>query len=308
MSRLFTILCGAAFIVLLTSSGCKSKNEDQQEIDAAWMKTTILIDGQDSIVRQKDLYDAKDNLLATYILSARRIDTVTSAIYSYDKEGLKRVTTYAHGKITHEELHTRVGGRLLHVVETDGADTLSITDYTYYSTGVMMREVKQYVYDSDAPVTIVTNYEKTGLKSSIFKQIYEDSSRIVLTRYEMDKFTHQFDQQKRLIRTQSIFQFGYYEEADSTLDNRYVYNDKNQLIEENHAIKSAVDMPDKITYTYDEAGNMTSATYFAKTKPEYPFPDLIWSKKYTYDSQNRLTSETTSDDATHILYRYTQLK
>lgn len=302
------MLCGAAFVALLTASGCTSNAEGNQVINAAWMKTTILIDGRDSIVRQKDLYDAKDNLLATYVLSAHKSDTVTSTIYTYYKEGLQRITTYAQGKVTHEELHTRVGGRLLKIIETDGTDTLSISDYTYYSTGVMMREVKQYVYDADAPVTIVTNYEKTGLKSSIFKQIYEDSSRIVLTRYEMDKFTYQFDEQKRLIRSQGIFQFGYYEEPDSTLDNRFVYNDKNQLIEEYHGIKSAADMPDKIIYAYDEAGNMTSATYFAKTKKEYPFPDLIWSKKYTYDSKNKLTGESTSNESTQRVYQYTQLK
>lgn len=298
---------GYFWICLITAIGLLYACGDQQgkTDDIDLIKSTFQVGGNDTILKKQEVFNAQGQLIALYTFGSRKNDTVQRTIYIYDQEGLKAVRVFDHNKLLREELHTTIGGRTMRVITMQAKDTVSVSDYTYFPTGTIKRMVVQYGYDASAPITVVTNYNAQGETESIYKQIYEDSTRVVLSRLEMDKFVHTYNEAGQLVGSNGTFTFGYHEAPDSILNVTYQYDAQGRLIKTHHKIKGLVSTLDSIRYAYPNGMEKYRIEYHTVKHREVPdqITDTIFSN---YDEKGRLVFERSTMSGRTFLYTYQQ--
>ncbi|HMU68970.1 MAG TPA: hypothetical protein PK511_03605 [Chitinophagales bacterium] len=277
---------GLAFILCIFASCSDSKDPV-----IAYTKSMYVLNKDEEELRSVTDYDSIDRIIAEYIIGRKGRDTVEKSTYVYGDDGLIRNTTFSNDKITHQQFYVYAGSMLMQMIETDGHDTIGITDYVYYPTGKIKRTVLQLVYDKSSPTIIVTNYNRHGDKETMYKQIYEDSSRLVLSRYEMDKFISTYDSSEKMIRNIDQFFLGYYEEADTTLDVSYQYDDAGRLIVERNAKRIDTSVPDSIFYFYNAAGLLQEKLVFTSSAHHREKVVTTDRVQYDYDKNGRLIKE-----------------
>lgn len=301
MRTFFPILIGG--LALWMAASCEQGDHLKSTVSS--VTSTYQIGGGDTILKRQSCYDSAGSLIAEYVFGSR-MDTVQKTLYRYDDNGLRYKAVYNGKSLTHEAFVVSAGGRILRIVERSGADTLSITDHTYYPTGELRRVVVQYVYDPTSPITVVTNYDPQGKPETVYRQIYTDSSRIVISRMEMDKYTYTFDTAQRLIRSVATITFGYHEAPDTLQDVRNIYDVQGRLLTTHHVHAADTKTPDSIHYVYGDAlPPVMRIEYFNQRRNAEHFV-LSDSIHMVHDALGRLQEERSTLSGKHMLYRYSE--
>lgn len=264
-------------------------------------KTYVEAHGKE-ILRQEMLYDAQNRPIAELFYSAegkvyRRI------AYGYDNNNLIQIRTYQNETLTEEIQQSYIGNRLTYKNVYANEKPVTSTAYTYYATGVIKRTVEDYLFEPDRPITTVTNYDTAGNKMTVFRQIYEDKTKKVISRYEMDQYIRIPHPENQLpSREITLIHFGYYEAADTVSDVRYRYQDT-LLTSTIYHKKGMYDLPDSARYEYNDARQLTrQVNFFTKKLPGLTVhADTL---EYQYDNSGRLILEFDQSKGVKTLYRY----
>lgn len=297
MNKLF-LLFGC---FLLAACGPESNND----LPVASRKITYYNDGEREICRQEDLFDAQNRIIQTFIFGNRANDTISIINYYYSGDLLTGFTTSNNnGEIVETLINDYTLGTLTGELVIRGNDTITIKKFSYFDTGKLMREVTEYPKEKFNPITVVKYYDRFGNLEKKYNQIYEDSTKVVLSRYEMQTFSNKYDSLDNLIETAVTFLFGYYESADSISLTHYRYNESNKLTAQINTKKAANHNIDSIKYFYNEQDLLDySIVYYASNKRAAPLTDTA---SYVYDTNNRIVQEKYSFKGNGFRYVYTK--
>ncbi len=292
------------FVVLLLA-GCEF--DTLQPPTVASRKLTFISDGSREVCRQEDWYDAQNRILQTINFGNRANDTINVNKYYYSGDLLTAIVTVKPtGEIIEIRMNEYTLGKLSGEIYIKGIDTLTIKQFSYYDNGALMREVTTYPLEKINPITVVKYFDAHGNLEKTYNQIYEDSTKLVWSRYELQANNHVYDSAGLLTQTTATMLFGYYEITDTISITNYTYNsDKNIAIQTNTR-KAANESIDSIKYLYnDKLLPFKVITYYDPTKNKRAAP-LTDTASYVYDTNNRIINEYYSMKG--ISYRYTYTK
>jgi len=301
MRTFFSILIGG--LALWLAASCEQ--DDHLQSTVSTVTSTYQIGGGDTVLKRQSCYDSAGSLIAEYVFGSR-MDTVQKTLYRYDANGLQYKASYNGNTLMHESLVMSAGGRIMRIVERSGTDTLSITDNTYYPTGELRRTVVQFLYDSTSPLTVVTNYARNGKPETVYSQIYSDSTRIVISRMEMDKYTYTFDTAQHLIRSVGTITVGYHEAPDTLEDVRYQYDTLGRLLTTHYIHSADARTPDSIHYVYGEGLQPVMRIDHLHLQRKGEMLVLTDSIHLLHDAEGRLLEERSTLSGKHMLYRYSE--
>lgn len=263
------------------------------------------IQGDQEELRKVTDEDSLGRILAEYTVGRRGRDTVARTMYTYIEDDVSHTTTFTGDKITRQQWYVYSGDRLSRMIETDGHDTLAITDYTYFPTGKVNRTIVQIKYDTKSSIVIVTNYNRQGDIESVHKQIYEDTARLVLGRYEMNKYILQYDSSGNKTKAVGLFLFGYFEMADTTQNTTYTYSSDGLLLAERNSHRIDASVPDSIFYFYNDKGLLSRRISFTTSAHHREQVTIADTTDLTYDERGRLIREYSSYYKRGSRYVYT---
>lgn len=298
--QIYTLFIGTCLL-----SACRS---DTREPSGYAVMDVIVVSDGDSTLRSSTYVDEQGRPLADLYYSAngkanRRIQ------YVYNDTLLIGIRTYIQEELTHEVQQSYIGNRLTYRNEYDKGNLISSTEYFYYPTGTLRRSVEDYAFQSDRPVTTVTNYDKQGNKTTVFRQIYEDKNKKVLSRYEMDDYKRNYTASGNLPSREIILvHFGYYDAADTISDIIYQYDEYSRKRATIYQKKGAVDLPDSSHFAYYPNNGQLhqQINYFGSTR-QTNRQVIIDTLTYTYAENGDVASEVSSRSGITTLFTYTKL-
>lgn len=287
-------------ILLFVYNSCKTKTEDP--ILVAEIKTTYIVRSDSEIKLKEEFFDSLGNCIKEIYYGSKPGDTVNIVENSYAVTLLlKSVEKNRNGEIQQTTIQHYDNTYLSQKIVIRHEDTLLIQNYSYHDNGNIKREITSYPQETTTPVINIRNYDIKGNPETTYDQIYEDSSMIVIGRYEMTSYINTYDSSsKRLAKVVATKLFGYYEIADTLYITSFKYDSLGNLITQNYSFNSNKDAPDSIQYEYTEKGLVQSKkSYFVNRNRSNQNSTFI--TLYVYDKKNRLIEEQNSDG---LSYRY----
>lgn len=301
----YTLFISVFILFVLAGSSC-NKDLPIQNADKISINTYQIL-RSDTILRSVQYYSEGFRWLQQEVFYSVGGAAFKKDVYHYTDTLLIQIESFSGDKLQRLVEQSWSGNRLMQRTESDGVKLISRTRYFWYPTGKIRREVTEYLYDPDNPIISVINYDKNGLRESMFRQIYEDSSRLVISRYEMDAWKRNNHPETGLPEEElHLHYFGYHESADTISLTAYRYSAQGQLLSEQYLVRGDPAMPDSVLYRYDTSG--------LKTVQFICYPASVTGLKqartdtihYAYDASKRLISERFSESGLEILYRYSE--
>ena len=287
-------------ILLFVFNSCKTKTEDP--ILVAEIKTTYIVRSDDEIKHKEEYFDSLGNCIKEIYYGSNSGDTVSIVENSYAVTLLlQSIEKNRNGEIQQTTIHHYDNTNLSQKIVIRHDDTMLIQNNSYYDNGNIKREITLYPQETITPVINIRNYDIKGNPETTYDQIYEDSTMIVLGRYEMTSYINTYDtSSNRLVKVVATKLFGYYEITDTLYITSFKYDSLGNLITQNYSFNSNKDDPDSIQYEYKEKGFVLSKkSYFLDRNRSNQNSTFI--TLYVYDKKNRLIEEQNSDG---LSYRY----
>lgn len=264
-----------------------------------------IIDGN-QIKRSEAHYNEHGQLILEVFLNSKG-DTNRQIVYTYIDTLLVQTDTYVNGVQVLSSKYRYVGSRMIECLNMDSNIAISKTYYDWFPTGQKQREVTEYYYDKHMPITTVTNYNQSGQTESVYRQIYDDSTRRVIRRYEMDSYRTLTDTATgKPLRELVLIHFGFHEPADTLLDTRYQYDEEKNLQKAIFSYKNAPDQPDSTFWSYRSDGLPSIQINWystGSTRGNIVSPDTLL---FEYDAMKRLISEHSSQSGSTQKYIFTE--
>lgn len=301
LKPIFTMNKYFFIIIALIAVGCKHKVPNS--IVPYSIKTTYFNDGHRETRLHEEWFDSSGKMLKTINFGTRIGDTVNIVNYVYNGELLVNIITQKpDGKLISNLCNFYTLGKRSGAAFIQGNDTLTKTIYNYYDDGSLMREIISYPLTKINPITVVKLYDVHGNIENIYNQIYEDSTKLVWSRYEMQSFNNRYNEAGLLTQTNTTMLFGYYEITDTISTVQFRYNTNNMIAAKVNTRKAVNDNTDSVAYIYNNQNLLEQAiTYFSPIKKAAPLTDTAF---YTYDSKNRLVVQMNSLKGTGYRFHY----
>ena len=287
-------------LILFVLNSCKTKTEDP--ILVAEIKTTYIVRSDDEIKHKEEYFDSLGNCIKEIYYGSNSGDTVSIVENSYAVTLLlQSIEKNRNGEIQQTTIHHYDNTNLSQKIVIRHDDTMLIQNYSYYDNGNIKREITLYPQETITPVINIRNYDIKGNPETTYDQIYEDSTMIVLGRYEMTSYINTYDtSSNRLVKVVATKLFGYYEITDTLYITSFKYDSLGNLITQNYSFNSNKDDPDSIQYEYKEKGFVLSKKSFFLDRNRSN-QNSTFITFYVYDKKNRLIEEQNSDG---LSYRY----
>ena len=290
-------------LILFVLYSCKTKTEDPMLV--AEIKTTYIVRSDNEIKHKEEYFDSLGNCIKEIYYGSNSGDTVSIVENSYAVTLLlQSIEKNRNGEIQQTTIHHYDNTNLSQKIVIRHDDTMLIQNYSYYDNGNIKREITLYPQETITPVINIRNYDIKGNPETTYDQIYEDSTMIVLGRYEMTSYINTYDtSSNRLVKVVATKLFGYYEIADTLFVKTFKYEADGTLLAEINNRKYDKTTPDSIIYSYSEPGQLINKiTYFT------PGKKLIESDTtyYQYDSRDRLIMEHSSLSGSGIKIQYSK--
>ena len=185
-----------------------------------------------------------------------------------------------------------------------GTDTLTTKYFSYYDNGSLKRTATVYNMEKNNPVTSVTYLDQYGNVEKIYNQIYEDSTKIVISRYEMQSYTNTYNTSGKLEKSIGTMLFGYYESPDTLSVTTFQYDQFGNLIQQLNSKKTGIGQPDSIVYQYNYTNMLKQKIAYSTAKQKNEVVAIIDTTSYKYDSNKRLINEYSYLKKTGFEYSY----
>ena len=187
-------------------------NNKQQTPVTKSKKTTWQLSESTKICRQEDWFDESGNIIKSINYGNRANDTLSIINYYYSDDLLiEQLRINPDGKVMDKTIYLYTLGSLTGEIFVVGTDTLTTKYFSYYDNGSLKRTATVYNMEKNNPVTSVTYLDQYGNVEKIYNQIYEDSTKIVISRYEMQSYTNTYNTSGKLEKSIGTMLFGYYE-------------------------------------------------------------------------------------------------
>ena len=211
-------------ILLFVLNSCKTKTEDP--ILVAEIKTTYIVRSDDEIKHKEEYFDSLGNCIKEIYYGSNSGDTVSIVENSYAVTLLlQSIEKNRNGEIQQTTIHHYDNTNLSQKIVIRHDDTMLIQNYSYYDNGNIKREITLYPQETITPVINIRNYDIKGNPETTYDQIYEDSTMIVLGRYEMTSYINTYDtSSNRLVKVVATKLFGYYEITDTLYITSFKYD------------------------------------------------------------------------------------
>ena len=298
------LLATALLIVgLLLLIACN--NNKQQTPVTKSKKTTWQLSESTKICRQEDWFDESGNIIKSINYGNRANDTLSIINYYYSDDLLiEQLRIKPDGKVMDKTIHLYTLGSLTGEIFVVGTDTLTTKYFSYYDNGSLKRTATVYNMEKNNPVTSVTYLDQYGNVEKIYNQIYEDSTKIVISRYEMQSYTNTYNTSGKLEKSIGTMLFGYYESPDTLSVTTFQYDQFGNLIQQLNSKKTGIGQPDSIVYQYNSTNMLKQKIAYSTAKQKNEVVAIIDTTSYKYDSNKRLINEYSYLKKTGFEYSY----
>lgn len=278
--------------VLLLSGIIACNSPEPTTFIPAKQKFTYLLADDTALLKNITKFDSAGLPIQEIFFGNRKNDTIRLINYYYSGELLVRKDELDRKGALNEYFdYTYTNGILSGEVHVKGVDTLTVKYYTYALDGSLRRETTVYPQEKINPITTVQYYDNKGNTEKIYTQIYEDSTKLVLTRYEMQSFKNTYNSLQQLEKKEITYLFGYYESADTISVTSYRYNTSGKISAQINKRKAAGDLTDSIQFMYNTSGLLDKKVTFSTTNNKKEAISVIDTTSYTYDMNSQLTEE-----------------
>lgn len=292
------------WLFILVISGIVACNAPEPKtINPVKQKFTFVLADDTSLLRSITKFDSADLPIQEIFFGNRKNDTIRVINYYYSGVLLVRKDELDRKGVLNEYFdYAYTNGILSGEVHVKGVDTLTVKYYTYAVDGSLRRETTVYPQEKINPIITVQYYDNKGNPEKIYTQIYEDSTKLVLTRYEMQSFKNTYNSLQQLEKKEITYLFGYYESADTISVTSYRYNPSGKLSAQINNRKAAGDQTDSIQFIYNNKGELDKKITFLTTNNKKEAVSVIDTTSYTYDMNSQLTEELST--LNHTGFRY----
>ena len=280
-------------------------NNKQQTPVTKSKKTTWQLSESTKICRQEDWFDESGNIIKSINYGNRANDTLSIINYYYSDDLLiEQLRINPDGKVMDKTIHLYTLGSLTGEIFVVGTDTLTTKYFSYYDNGSLKRTATVYNMEKNNPVTSVTYLDQYGNVEKIYNQIYEDSTKIVISRYEMQSYTNTYNTSGKLEKSIGTMLFGYYESPDTLSVTTFQYDQFGNLIQQLNSKKTGIGQPDSIVYQYNSTNMLKQKIAYSTAKQKNEVVAIIDTTSYKYDSNKRLINEYSYLKKTGFEYSY----
>ena len=280
-------------------------NNKQQTPVTKSKKTTWQLSESTKICRQEDWFDESGNIIKSINYGNRANDTLSIINYYYSDDLLiEQLRIKPDGKVMDKTIHLYTLGSLTGEIIVVGTDTLTTKYFSYYDNGSLKRTATVYNMEKNNPVTSVTYLDQYGNVEKIYNQIYEDSTKIVISRYEMQSYTNTYNTSGKLEKSIGTMLFGYYESPDTLSVTTFQYDQFGNLIQQLNSKKTGIGQPDSIVYQYNSTNMLMQKIAYSTAKQKNEVVAIIDTTSYKYDSNKRLINEYSYLKKTGFEYSY----
>ena len=299
----FTMNKFILIVGLLVLFSCNNKTPQTQVAHSK--KITYQLSQANKICRQEDWFDESGKIIKTIHYGNRANDTLSIINYYYSGDLLvEQLRIKPDGKIMDKTVYHYTIGTLTGESFIIGADTLTTKYFTYYDNGSLKRTTTVYNMEKNNPVTTVTYLDEHGNVEKIYNQIYEDSTKIVLSRYEMQSYINTYNNLGKLENSIGTMLFGYYETTDTISITSFRYDAVGNMIQQSNRKKTDSGEPDSIVYQYNATNLLTQKIAYSMVKQKNEVVSIIDTTSYIYDTNSRLIKEYSSLRKTGFMYSY----
>lgn len=280
-------------------------NNKQQTPVTKSKKTTWQLSESTKICRQEDWFDESGNIIKSINYGNRANDTLSIINYYYSDDLLiEQLRIKPDGKVMDKTIYLYTLGSLTGEIFVVGTDTLTTKYFSYYDNGSLKRTATVYNMEKNNPVTSVTYLDQYGNVEKIYNQIYEDSTKIVISRYEMQSYTNTYNTSGKLEKSIGTMLFGYYESPDTLSVTTFQYDQFGNLIQQLNSKKTGIGQPDSIVYQYNSTNMLMQKIAYSTAKQKNEVVAIIDTTSYKYDSNKRLINEYSYLKKTGFEYSY----
>ena len=280
-------------------------NNKQQTPVTKSKKTTWQLSESTKICRQADWFDESGNIIKSINYGNRANDTLSIINYYYSDDLLiEQLRIKPDGKVMDKTIYLYTLGSLTGEIFVVGTDTLTTKYFSYYDNGSLKRTATVYNMEKNNPVTSVTYLDQYGNVEKIYNQIYEDSTKIVISRYEMQSYTNTYNTSGKLEKSIGTMLFGYYESPDTLSVTTFQYDQFGNLIQQLNSKKTGIGQPDSIVYQYNSTNMLMQKIAYSTAKQKNEVVAIIDTTSYKYDSNKRLINEYSYLKKTGFEYSY----
>ena len=280
-------------------------NNKQQTPVTKSKKTTWQLSESTKICRQEDWFDESGNIIKSINYGNRANDTLSIINYYYSDDLLiEQLRINPDGKVMDKTIYLYTLGSLTGEIFVVGTDTLTTRYFSYYDNGSLKRTATVYNMEKNNPVTSVTYLDQYGNVEKIYNQIYEDSTKIVISRYEMQSYTNTYNTSGKLEKSIGTMLFGYYESPDTLSVTTFQYDQFGNLIQQLNSKKTGIGQPDSIVYQYKSTNMLMQKIAYSTAKQKNEVVAIIDTTSYKYDSNKRLINEYSYLKKTGFEYSY----
>ncbi|MBK9504932.1 MAG: hypothetical protein IPO03_06150 [Bacteroidetes bacterium] len=280
-------------------------NNKQQTPVTKSKKTTWQLSESTKICRQEDWFDESGNIIKSINYGNRANDTLSIINYYYSDDLLiEQLRINPDGKVMDKTIYLYTLGSLTGEIFVVGTDTLTTKYFSYYDNGSLKRTATVYNMEKNNPVTSVTYLDQYGNVEKIYNQIYEDSTKIVISRYEMQSYTNTYNTSGKLEKSIGTMLFGYYESPDTLSVTTFQYDQFGNLIQQLNSKKTGIGQPDSIVYQYNSTNMLMQKIAYSTAKQKNEVVAIIDTTSYKYDSNKRLINEYSYLKKTGFEYSY----
>jgi hypothetical protein len=281
-------------------------NNNKQQTPVTKSKKTIWqLSESTKICRQEDWFDESGNIIKSINYGNRANDTLSIINYYYSDDLLiEQLRINPDGKVMDKTIYLYTLGSLTGEIFVVGTDTLTTKYFSYYDNGSLKRTATVYNMEKNNPVTSVTYLDQYGNVEKIYNQIYEDSTKIVISRYEMQSYTNTYNTSGKLEKSIGTMLFGYYESPDTLSVTTFQYDQFGNLIQQLNSKKTGIGQPDSIVYQYNSTNMLMQKIAYSTAKQKNEVVAIIDTTSYKYDSNKRLINEYSYLKKTGFEYSY----
>ena len=280
-------------------------NNKQQTPVTKSKKITWHLSESTKICRQEDWFDESGKIIKSINYGNRANDTLSIINYYYSDDLLiEQLRIKPDGKVMDKTIYLYTLGSLTGEIFVVGTDTLTTKYFSYYDNGSLKRTATVYNMEKNNPVTSVTYLDQYGNLEKIYNQIYEDSTKIVISRYEMQSYTNTYNTSGKLEKSIGTMLFGYYESPDTLSVTTFQYDQFGNLIQQLNSKKTGIGQPDSIVYQYNSANMLKQKIAYSTAKQKNEVVAIIDTTSYKYDSNKRLINEYSYLKKTGFEYSY----
>ena len=288
------------YILLIAIYSCDTNSGNT--INVAGIKTTYILRSGSEIKHKEEHFDSLGNCIKEIYFGSRPGDTVSIVENTYAVALLlQSIEKNRLGEIQQTTINHYDNTYLKEKIIIRKDDTMLIQNFIYHANGNLKREITQFPQGKTTPVISIRNYDLKGNPETTYDQIYEDSSMIVLGRYEMTSFNNTYDtSSNRLLKVVATKLLGYYEMADTLYITSFNHDSLGRLIKQNNLLKPSNEVPDSIQFEYTDNGLILyKISYYSSG--DITGHNNIDSTFYLYNKKDQLIGE---QDTNGLNYRY----